>query len=249
MEEFQMAATVSPPQPIEPVLGRPAESDALAHIIGALQSSVLFSCLSGAELIEMARLVRPFEMAPGLIFMEGDSSTNAYVLVSGRVDISVFSDDGRELLLYRLGPGHLFGETGLLDEQPRSACAIARTHCELISISRRILLNSVAHNPGLALRMIASLSRRLRTADETIKAIGFLDMSARLVRILLAMEQEQEGRGIVRVSQNDLASTVGCMRQSITRTITAWRRMGYVSTGRGYIRILNRRKLQALSRQ
>jgi CRP/FNR family cyclic AMP-dependent transcriptional regulator len=243
-----MAATVSPPRPVEPTDSRPPEPDELAHIRGALQASVLFSCLSAAELTEVARLVRPFKMAPGIIFMEGDTSTNAYVLVSGRVDISVFSDDGRELLLYRLGSGQLFGETGLLDEQPRSACAIARTDCELIAISRRTLLNSVAQNPGLALRMIVSLSQRLRTADDTIKAIGFLDMSARLARVLLWMEQEQDGRGIVRVGQNDLASTIGCMRQSVTRTITTWRRMGYVTTGRGYIRILNRRKLQTLSR-
>src|SRR5215216_4193998 len=241
-----MATTVSLCNSVQPSDSQPPEQDQLSQIVDALRASVMFSSLSAAELTEMACLVRPFMMAPGIIFMEGDTSTNAYVVVSGRVDISVFSDDGRELLLYRLGPGHLFGETGLLDEQPRSACAIARTHCELISISRRVLLNSVTHNPGLALRMIASLSRRLRTADETIKAIGFLDMSARLVRILLAMEQEQGGLGIVRVSQNDLASTLGCMRQSVTRTITAWRRLGYVSTGRGYIRILNRRKLQAL---
>jgi CRP/FNR family cyclic AMP-dependent transcriptional regulator len=244
-----MATTVSLCNSVQPSDSQAPEQDQLSQIVDALRASVLFSRLSAAELTEMACLVRPFKMAPGIIFMEGDTSTNAYVVVSGRVDISVFSDDGRELLLYRLGPGHLFGETGLLDEQPRSACAIARAHCELISISRRVLLNSVTHNPGLALRMIASLSRRLRTADETIKAIGFLDMSARLVRILLAMEQEQEGGGIVWVSQNDLASTLGCMRQSVTRTITAWRRLGYVSTGRGYIRILNRRKLQALSRQ
>ena len=244
-----MSTTVSPTRPEQHTDSRPPESDELADIVAALQASVLFSRLSAEELTEMARLVRPFKMAPGIIFMEGDTSTNAYVLVSGRVDISVFSEDGRELLLYRLGPGQLFGETGLLDEQPRSACAIARTDCELIAISRRTLLNSVTHNPGLALRMIASLSRRLRTADETIKAIGFLDMSARLARVVLTMEQEQVGRGTVRVGQSDLASAIGCMRQSVTRTITTWRRLGYVSTGRGYIRILNRRKLQALSRQ
>lgn len=249
MEEPRVAGAISLNQPAQLAESQSPEPDELLRIVNALQSSVLFSCLSAEELTEMARLVRPFTMAPGIIFMEGDTSANAYVLVSGRVDISVFSDDGRELLLYRLGPGHLFGETGLLDEQPRSACAIARTNCELIAISRRTLLNSVGHSPGLALRMIASMSRRLRTADETIKAIGFLDMSSRLARVVLAMEVEQNGRGIVRVGQDDLATSIGCMRQSVTRTITSWRRLGYVSTGRGYIRILNRRKLQALSRQ
>jgi CRP-like cAMP-binding protein len=213
----------------------------------ALRRSTLFACLSDEQLARVSRLVKRFEMAPGPIFLEGDRSSNAYVLISGRVDISIFSSDGRELILYKVGPGDFFGEMALLDHQPRSACAIARIRCDLISVSRSALLQAIANSPELALRMIASLSQRLRVADDSIKAMSFLDMSARLARTLLAIEREQDGHGVVHVSQEELAVILGCARQSITRTLATWRRLGYASTARGKVRLLNPRKLRALS--
>jgi CRP/FNR family transcriptional regulator, cyclic AMP receptor protein len=135
----------------------------------------------------------------------------------------------------------------LLDHEARSACAIARTQCEILSISRSALLQAVSNSPELALRMIASLSRRLRVADESIKAMSFLDMSARLARELLAIEREQDGHGVVHVGQEELAVILGCARQSVTRTLATWRRLGYASTQRGTIRLLNPRKLRALT--
>jgi CRP/FNR family transcriptional regulator len=73
----------------------------------------------------------------------------------------------------------------------------------------------------------------------------FLDMTARLARVLLTMEAEQNSPGVVRASHEELANALGCLRQSVTRMIALWRRMGYVKTSRGQISILNRRKLQA----
>jgi hypothetical protein len=73
-------------------------------------------------------------------------------------------------------------------------------------------------------------------------------MSARLARELLAIEHEQEGHGIVRVGQEELATILGCARQSVTRTLATWRRMGYATTQRGAIRLLNPRVLRELSR-
>jgi CRP/FNR family cyclic AMP-dependent transcriptional regulator len=216
-----------------------------AQIIEALQHAALFESLTETELARLAGRVQRFAMPPGPLFLEGDRAGIAYVLVSGRVDISLFSSDGRELRLYRVRPGDFFGELGLLDDQPRSASAIARTRCELLSLSGETLLDLISHNADVALRMIVSLTQRLRTADQNLKALSFLDMSARLARLLLTMDAEQGATGTVRVSQEELATALGSVRQSVTRTITVWRRMGYVQTGRSYVRILNRRKLRS----
>ena len=227
--------------------GQQAEPGGPTSTVAALRRSALFATLAEAELAQMSRLVHRFVMAPGVIFREGDSSATTYVLVSGRVDIAVFSADGRELLLYRLGPGDFFGELALLDDQPRGSTALARSRCELLAIGRAPLLDAITRNPQLALGMIVSLAGRLRTADETIKAVGFLDMSARLARTLLAVEEEQAGQGVVRVGQHELASAVGCTRQSVTRTLAAWRQRGYITTARGCIRLLDRPTLQAFA--
>lgn len=222
-------------------------ADQTPRAIHLLRQSDLFYSLTSDQFAQLMAYSRSFEMSPGLIYMEGDIPSNAYVLLRGRVDICLLSRDGRELLLHRLGPGALFGEGELLDGQPRSALAIARTRSQLLAIPRDALLHVARSNPDLAHYIIAVLSQRSRNMVETVKEIGFFGMSARLARILLSMDDEQRRCGIVHVNQHELASAVGCTRQSVTRTIAEWRRLGYVSTGRGYIRILDPSQLQANS--
>jgi CRP-like cAMP-binding protein len=222
-----------------------ADPELVSDSLALLRQAPLFESLSDEESERLAARATRFTMPPGPLFYEGDRPTNAYLLLVGEVDLTVCSSDGRSLLLYKIWPGDLFGELGLVDDQPRSATAIARTRCEMLSFSREVLLDVVARNPAIALRLIGLLSQRLRVADATIKSITFQDMTARLAATLLRLEREQQGRGAIRTNHAELAEALACTRQSVTRTIALWRQLGYVETGRGWLRIRNRRLLQA----
>src|SRR6185437_13164269 len=86
----------------------------------------LFADLSIAELEGLAGLMRPRPYARDeVIYLRGDPGTAFYVIASGKVKIALTSPDGKELILRRLGPGGFHGELALLDDEPRSADAIA----------------------------------------------------------------------------------------------------------------------------
>src|SRR3954471_266805 len=86
----------------------------------------LFADLTTAELVGLAALMRPRPYAKDeVIYLRGDPGTAFYVIATGRVKIALTSPEGKELILRRLGPGGFHGEIALLDDEPRSADAVA----------------------------------------------------------------------------------------------------------------------------
>jgi CRP/FNR family transcriptional regulator, cyclic AMP receptor protein len=102
---------------------------------------------------------------PGeVIFREGDESTEAYWITSGRVEITVRS--GRDgLPVARLGPGEIIGEMGLIDNKPRSATATALIPTELEIISEDEFEKDVLQQPARLRTYLGTLFERLRGAD------------------------------------------------------------------------------------
>src|SRR5215471_8807526 len=185
----------------------------------------LFADLSSAELIGLAALMRPRAYARDeVIYLRGDPGTAFYVIASGRVKIALTSPEGKELILRRLVPGEFHGELALLDDQPRSADAIATDSSVQLVLQRDAFRQFLGDHPSVATRLLATVSSYLRRNAELIQDATFLDVPARLARILLELAGATDGNlpsaGTVipdRMKQAELASLVGATRESINK--------------------------------
>ena len=92
-----------------------------------------------------------------VIMKEGEGGVFSYIVVEGRVAISIKSK-----VIDKIGPGGVFGEMALIDQSPRSATATAETDCELLSITRNDFLGLVKTNPAFAVALLKGLADRLR---------------------------------------------------------------------------------------
>ncbi|HSW14054.1 MAG TPA: cyclic nucleotide-binding domain-containing protein, partial [Solimonas sp.] len=92
-----------------------------------------------------------------VIFVEGDTAAEMFVLLQGEVEIVA---QGR--VLQTLAAGSLFGEMALIDAQPRSAGCRAASDCRLLRISAKQFNFLVQHAPAFALLTLRSVSARLR---------------------------------------------------------------------------------------
>jgi CRP-like cAMP-binding protein len=123
----------------------------------------LFADLTTAELIGLARLMRPRAYTRGeVIYLGGDPGTAFYVIASGSVKIALPSRDGKEIILRRLGPGDFHGELALLDDQPRVADAIATEPSVLLMLQRNAFRHFLEEHPSAATRLLATMSHYLR---------------------------------------------------------------------------------------
>jgi CRP-like cAMP-binding protein len=100
--------------------------------------------------------------AGGIIFREGDEAHELFVIKSGQVRIQLGNRT-----LSELSANDVFGEMALIDNEPRSATALAVTDVELVAVSEKQFLFLVGQTPFFALKMMRVLAQRLRATNKT----------------------------------------------------------------------------------
>jgi CRP/FNR family transcriptional regulator/CRP/FNR family cyclic AMP-dependent transcriptional regulator len=191
------------------------------------QKVPLFEGIPPAERVALARAAQVRSYRRGdVIVRQGQPGESFFVIVRGRVAVTVLSPEGREVVLNTLAEGDHFGEMALLDDAPRSATVVAQERSELAILSREVFLDLLRSNFSLTKALLRSFSRRLRRANATIEGLAALDVKSRLARYfreLAATRGRKAGGGwavVVRPSQREIADTIGSSRETISRTMS-----------------------------
>ena len=111
------------------------------------------------------------EVAAGeSIFEQGESGETMYIVEEGEVDIVLPASGGEDRLLATLSRGDFFGEMAVLESEPRTASARARTDCRLLPVRGSSFIRLLQRNPELSVRMMRKLSARLRDVERRLEA-------------------------------------------------------------------------------
>jgi CRP/FNR family transcriptional regulator len=215
-----------------------------------LLSIPLFSDVQEDVLEDLARSAPVRELNKGeLLFYQTDPSDAVYIVHSGCISLFLATPDGRELVINEMRPGDCFGELGLVTGLPRSTGAMAREPSVIFKIPQDCYMQALEADKKLMKRVLEMTARRLRVSSERESALAFLDSDARIARVLLLLHRQTEGRGVVRITQEELAQFAGLIRQTVAKTLSKWRAQGWIETGRGKIHLHNVPALQALTEE
>jgi CRP/FNR family cyclic AMP-dependent transcriptional regulator len=106
--------------------------------------------------------------APGeVVFTEGETASEMFIVQDGKVGI-VKSVAGGEIFLAAQGRGDFFGETAILDSQPRTATCFALVPTTLVAIRSGELLMKLRRDPTFALEMLQHMSRRIQYLEDQL---------------------------------------------------------------------------------
>ena len=209
-----------------------------------LRRSQLFARLADDELdaiIAHATIARHAE--GDQIFAKGDPGNRMMAVLKGRVTISAPSADGRQVVLTVMRDGDVFGEIALLDGKERTADATALTDCELLVVPRRSVLALLEERADLCIRLMLVLCERLRRTNEQVEDLAFLDLEARIAKVLLRLAEENEPTDArakpagIKISQRALGELVGGSRESVNKHLQDWKRSGIIAIEKGAILI------------
>lgn len=226
-------------------------------VTGSLAAIPFFSGLDPAALESVAASMRARRFRRGeVIFHLGDPGDALFVIVSGDVKISLPSETGDEAILATLRPGEVFGELALLDGAPRSATATAISPTETVVLPRERFRELIATEAGVRDALLASIAGELRRLTTHVEELHFLDITGRLAARLVRLAGEGGASapdGSIRLRANltqaDLASMVGCTRQSVNKLLGQFTDDGYLRQDRDGIVILDLGGLVAASRR
>jgi CRP-like cAMP-binding protein len=98
---------------------------------------------------------------------EGEEGSVMYVIQDGQVKIKK-QTDSREVEIADLYAGDIFGEMALFEKQPRSATAIVSGEARVLSVDRKKLFQLIDGDPMLVLKILESMSQRIRKMDEEL---------------------------------------------------------------------------------
>jgi CRP/FNR family transcriptional regulator, cyclic AMP receptor protein len=184
------------------------------------------------------------------LFTEGDRAERVFLIERGCVMVSCTSPDGREIVLGLRGRGEIIGEMSTLDDEARSATALAVGDVDA-TVATGATLRRALENAAAANELIRVLAARLRDADRKRLQFVALDTLGRVADRLLELADRFGEPGLdgdVRVdlplSQEQLASWCGASRESTVKALSTLRALNCISTGRQSLVIHDRAALR-----
>jgi CRP-like cAMP-binding protein len=168
-----------------------------AEVVELLARVPVFSTLVPEDLARIAELAVPRELEPGqVVFREGDSSDTCYVVRSGRARAIREHSDGRVITLATFGPGDIFGELALFEDERRSATVEAVSPTTIVAVLGPDMRRLMVEHPDISTRLVIALGRRLREANERLARQSFQTVQSRVASVLLELvAQELAARG------------------------------------------------------
>jgi CRP/FNR family transcriptional regulator, cyclic AMP receptor protein len=210
------------------------------EMIALLRTVPVFATLGEEDLAEVAAVTVPREFAAGeLVFREGDRSDTCYVMRSGRARAIREHTDGRTITLATFGPGEIFGELAIFDDESRSATIETLEDTATAAILGGDMRRLLRTHPEIAIKLLAALGRRLRETNERLSRQSFQTVQSRVASALLELvaSARAEGGGetdvLITATQSELAQLAGSSRESASRFLAVLERAGVITQGRG----------------
>jgi CRP/FNR family cyclic AMP-dependent transcriptional regulator len=210
-----------------------------------LQHVALFSSLPLDRLSALTRRLRPQRYRKRQeILRADDTSTDVFFVLSGRIEVRNYSDNGREFVYATNGAGETFGEFAAIDGRPRAASVVALEDCLVCRMSSAEFLLLLREDFDITLKLLKLLTAKLRaTSDRQLELVA-LSCRDRLVGELarLAVTGIERGREVTiepAPTHNDIAARVGSHRETVTKELNRLEVDGYLRVGHKQLVILD----------
>ena len=204
----------------------------------------VFADLDPGDLQRVAEVAVPrsFE-AEHVVFREGDDSDTCYIVRSGHARAVRSHSDGRTITLASFGPGDIFGELAMFDDERRSATVEAVDDLEAVAILGADMRRLLRRHPDIAAKLLAAVTRRLRQTNERLTRQSFQTVQSRVAQVVSSLVERAQAEGagegdvLITVTQSDIAQLAGSARESASRFLAVLERAGIVSQGRGRLTV------------
>ena len=184
---------------------------------------------------------------PGQVLFRPDDECRGFVIVrKGTIRVSLTAPNGREIVLYRVGPGDVCLQTFacLIERRRYSAEGIVETALEGELVPPADFKRLIVEDADFREAMLRSVAHRFEDFEQLVEDVALTGFEARLARALLRLA---DGEGVVHATHETLAVETGSGRAVVSRQLGEFVRSGLVALARGTVSIRDRRGLEFVS--
>jgi CRP-like cAMP-binding protein len=215
-----------------------------------------FRHLSPEAILEINRLFEDREFTAGqAIYFEGDPAEYLYIVTTGKVKLLRDTSLGREVLLDILRSGEYFGNVAHLSKKGYTETAIGHTGGCVLRISAGNFETILVQHPDVTLKVLDAVGKRLDESQESVKQLSTFSIEARIAAVLIRLAEklgEPKQKGVLiqlPFSRRDLAAMTGTTVETVSRMMSHFSAIGWISTGRKWVVINNLQALEQLAKE
>lgn len=230
------------------VTSLPASQGKLAAGLPAVLQSGALASLEDAARDLILRQMQPLALKAGdHAFRPGSACSNYLMVKSGSVKVSVTTESGREIVLYRVQAGETCVLTSacLMSGADYDAEAVAERDSEAIILPKRAFEELLATSPRFRQFVFSTYGERLQSLIALVQEIAVKHVDRRLARLLLASAKA----GVVETTHQSLANDLNTAREVVTRLLNDFAEKGWVVLARGRVTVHEPQALQAFAAQ
>lgn len=211
--------------------------------LGALAPLAELSAEDRDVLASAARISVP---ARTMIFSPGDRCTGFVLVLAGSVRVTRITEEGRELVLYRIGPGEscILTTACLLAREDHAAEAVAETDVEALQLAAADFQLLMDRARPFRDFVFTTFGTRLVGLTNLLEGIAYERVDVRLARLLLERAGEAS---VVTTTHQQLANELGSAREVVSRRLEDFAARGWVELGRGRVMLAERDGLADLA--
>jgi len=167
-----------------------------------------------------------------IVFSQGDPADSVFYIRSGKVKVTVISEQGKEAIVAVMGPDDFCGEGCLTGQPRRLATATAMTDCEVMRLDKETFVRVLHEEPAFAEMFVAHLLVRTSRVEADLVDQLFNSSEKRLARALLLLANfGKEGKPepiIAKISQETLAEMIDTTRSRVSHFMNKFRQLGFI---------------------
>jgi CRP/FNR family transcriptional regulator len=211
-----------------------AELRELYPALASLPESTFAAALAKAEVVSLA--------AGTPLFGEGSVCRQFPLVLAGSIRVAKVGE-GRELHLYRVTPGEscVLTSSCLVGGRDYPATGVVESDVRLVVLPKTVFDELVASHPPFRQYVFGLFAERLTDLMALVEAVAFHKLDRRVAATLLG-----HGR-VVEMTHQQLADSVGSVREIVTRVLRSFVDQGLVKLGRGSIEVLDAAGLRSVA--
>jgi len=221
----------------------------MKDIINKLEGNEFFNNLNNQEIEKLISnigySVKTYNKGT-IIANEEDKCNSLGFVLEGVVEIQRIYLSGKQIILKRLSNGDVFGEALIFSKKSNyPSTVIAFTECNVLYISKSDILKLCTMDERVLGNFMSALSNKILMLNSKIKSIAFKSIKHKVINFILEQAKIEKSQTIkLKESKEEIASSIGIPRPSLSRELMNLRDSNYIEFDRNVIKILNIEELE-----
>jgi CRP-like cAMP-binding protein len=193
----------------------------------------VLAVLSEPERKEILKQSKPRILDAGsYLIRAGDRADNFFIILSGQLEVSRTTKQGKSIVLNRVAEGDVVGEIGALGGVARTADVVCKTPCTVAEISLTRFQQNMSSFPAFAAYVMKCLARRISRSTDMLFDIATEDVPSRVLQALRGLEAGPVNQQFYLIRERpthaELARMVGTSREVVGRALTLLEKSGEI---------------------